>query len=324
MPRGPRLDAQGTLHHVMIRGIEQGSIIRDDTDRKAFVDRMGMLAKGSGTSIYAFALMTNHAHILLKSGTNGLPTYMRRLLSGYAQFFNRRHKRVGHLFQNRYKSIICEEEAYFDKLVAYIHLNPMRAGLVESLAQLAMYPWSGHAVLMNKVSYEWIDRDYVLQFFGRTAISARMAYLEFLEEEMGIDRKEELSGGGLIRSQGGWSKVLSMRKSGEKALGDERILGGDDFVREVLNEAEGRTDIVHPEHERLEQFAKAIEEACEVAGVTITLLRSGSKIGVLPSLRRELAKTAVNEYGISLAETARQLGVTTNAVSYMLSERRSY
>lgn len=323
MPRGPRLDAPGTLHHVMIRGIEQGSIVRDDTDRKAFVERMGKLAKGSGTSIYAFALMTNHAHILLKSGTNGLPTYMRRLLSGYAQFFNRRHRRVGHLFQNRYKSIICEEEAYFDKLVAYIHLNPLRAGLVESLAELAMYPWSSHAVVMNKVSYEWIDLDYVLQFFGRTATSAVSAYLEFLEEEIGIDRNEELSGGGLIRSQGGWSKVLSMRKSGEKAMGDERILGGADFVREVLKESEGRKDIVHPEHERLEQFARAIEAACEDAGVTITLLRSGSKIGVLPSLRRMLARAAVNEYGISLAETARQLGVTTNAVSYMLSERRT-
>ena len=323
MPRGPRLDAPGTLHHVMIRGIEQGSIIRDDTDRKAFVDRLGMLTKGSGTSIYAFALMTNHAHILLKSGKNGLPTYMRRLLSGYAQYFNRRHKRVGHLFQNRYKSIICEEESYFDKLVAYIHLNPLRAGLVESLAQLAMYPWSSHAVLMNKVNYDWMDRDYVLQFFGRTAGSARRAYLEFLEEEMGIDREDELSGGGLIRSQGGWSKVLSMRKSGDKAMGDERILGGDDFVREVLNEAEGRTDIVHPEHERLEQLIESVEKACAVAGVTVTFLRSGSKSRVLSSLRRELAKTAVNEYGISLAETARQLGVTTNAVSYMLSERRS-
>lgn len=323
MPRGPRLDAPGTLHHVMIRGIEQGSIVRDDTDRKAFVERMGKLAKGSGTSIYAFALMTNHAHILLKSGTNGLPTYMRRLLSGYAQFFNRRHRRVGHLFQNRYKSIICEEEAYFDKLVAYIHLNPLRAGLVESLAELAMYPWSSHAVVMNKVSYEWIDLDYVLQFFGRTATSAVSAYLEFLEEEIGIDRNEELSGGGLIRSQGGWSKVLSMRKSGEKAMGDERILGGADFVREVLKESEGRKDIVHPEHERLEQFARAIDAVCEDAGVTITLLRSGSKIGVLPSLRRMLARAAVNEYGISLAETARQLGVTTNAVSYMLSERRT-
>jgi len=181
MPRGARLDAPGTLHHVMIRGIEQGSIVRDDKDRKAFVGRMGMLAKGSGTSIPAFALMSNHAHILLKSGPNGLSTYMRRLLSGYAQYFNRRHERFGHLFQNRYKSIICEEEAYFAKLVAYIHLNPLRAGLVESMDQLNAYPWTGHSSLMNKVSYDWMDRDYVLHFFGRKDGSSRRAYLAFIE-----------------------------------------------------------------------------------------------------------------------------------------------
>jgi REP element-mobilizing transposase RayT len=320
MPRGARLDAPGTLHHVIVRGIEQGSIVRDDADRKAFLDRMGMLAKGLETGIYAFALMSNHAHILLKSGPDGLSTFMRRLLSGYAQYFNRRHKRVGHLFQNRYKSIICEEEAYFDKLVAYIHLNPLRAGLVESQAQLATWPWSGHAVLMNKVRYEWMDREYILQFFGKTEGSAKRAYIQYLEEEMGIDREEELSGGGLIRSQGGWSKVLSMRNSGEKAMSDERILGRDDFVREVLHEAEGRKDVMVPERESQEQFIAVIEKSCEAAGVTPLFLRTGSKRGVLPSLRRELAKKAVNEYGITLSETARQLGVTANAVSYMLKQ----
>ncbi len=318
MPRGPRLDAPGTLHHVIIRGIEKGRIVRDDQDRKEFLRRMGELAKGTGTGIYAFALMTNHAHILLKSGHQGLSTFMRRLLSGYAQYFNRRYQRVGHLFQNRYKSIICEEEAYFDKLVAYIHLNPIRAGLVNTFEELALYPWSGHAVIMENVHYPWLDCDYVLQGFGNREGAARKAYLEFLEEEMGIDREKELSGGGLVRSQGGWSKVQSMRKRGEKALSDERILGGDDFVREVLKEAEERKDVSMPEARRFELFNEAIELACERAGVTVTFLRSGSRSGRLPLLRKELAKKAVNEYGLSLAEAGRQLGVTTNAVSYML------
>lgn len=318
MPRGPRLDAPGTLHHVMIRGIEKGCIVDDDMDRNEFLKRMGQLARESGTGIYAFALLDNHVHILLKSGPAGLSTYMRRLLSGYAQYFNRRHKRVGHLFQNRYKSIICEEDAYFDKLVAYIHLNPLRAGLVESFERLAIYPWSGHAVLMGKVRYDWMDSDYVLGFFGGRAGTARKAYLEFLHDEIGIDREKELSGGGLARSQGGWSKVLSMRKKGEKAMSDERILGGDDFVREVLREAEERTDVLLPEPERLELFTNAIEQACESAGVTAAFLRSGSRSGKLPSLRKDLAQKAVNEYGLSLAETGRQLGVTTNAVSFML------
>ncbi|MEI8031980.1 MAG: transposase [Chlorobiaceae bacterium] len=319
MPRGARLDMPGTLHHVMMRGIEKGVIFCDDMDRKAFLDCMGKLAKELDTGIYAFALMNNHAHILLKSGVCGLSAYMRKLLSWYAQYFNRRHKRVGHLFQNRYKSIICEEEAYFDKLVAYIHLNPLRAGLLETLDQLASYPWGGHSVLMKRVRHDWIDCDYVLRFFGKREGMARNAYLEFLEGELGIDREQELSGGGLIRSQGGWSKVQSMRKSGEKALGDERILGGDDFVRKVLNDAEGRKDVPFPEKDRLVQFNELIEQECASAGVTVTFLRTGSRRGVLPSLRKKLAVKSVFDYGISLAETARQLGVTANAVSYMLN-----
>ena len=318
MPRGARLDAPGTLHHVIIRGIEKGNIVRDDEDRNEFLRRMGEIAQETGTSIYAFALLTNHAHILLKSGEQGLSTFMRRLLSGYAQYFNRRHQRVGHLFQNRYKSIICEEDAYFGKLVAYIHLNPLRAGLVSSFEELAVYPWSGHASMMHKVRYKWLDCDYVLSFFGNRAGDARQAYLEYLEEEKGVDREKELSGGGLLRSHGGWSKVQSMRKQGIKALSDDRILGGDSFVREVLQEAEGEEKVLLSAKERSVQISADIEEACRKWGVTVTALRSGSRKGKLPRVRKQLAEKFVREYGLSLAETARQLWVTTAAVSHMV------
>ncbi|ASQ90049.1 hypothetical protein CHL67_03125 [Prosthecochloris sp. GSB1] len=318
MPRGARLDALGTLHHAIIRGIEKGDIVRDEEDRKEFLRRMGELARGTGTGIYAFALMTNHAHILLKSGEQGLSTFMRRLLSGYAQYFNRRHRRVGHLFQNRYKSIICEEEAYFDKLVAYIHLNPLRAGLVDSFEELASYPWCSHSVMMNKVHYSWLNREYVLQCFGDREGEARRAYVAYLEEEIGINREKELSGGGLCRSYGGWSNVLSMRKQGVKALSDDRILGGDSFVREVLQEAEGQGEQLLSADERAQHIARAIENACRKEGISIAVLRSGSRRGRVPAIRKALAKKFVQEYGLSLAETARQLWVTTSAVSHMV------
>lgn len=110
MPRQARLDAPGTLHHVIIRGIERKKIVSDDTDKRNFVSRMGTIASETKTSIYAWALLTNHAHILLRSGSLGLSRYMRRLLSGYAVSYNRRHRRHGHLFQNRFKSIVCEED----------------------------------------------------------------------------------------------------------------------------------------------------------------------------------------------------------------------
>ena len=318
MPRGARLDYPGTLHHVIMRGIEQGVIFRDDDDRKAFMSRMGDLAKSSGTGIYAYALMSNHVHILLKSGSMGLSTFMRRLLSGYAQYFNLRHHRVGHLFQNRYKSIICQEDAYFEKLVAYIHLNPLKAGIVSSFDELVRYPWSGHADMMKHILHDWFDRDYVLRYFGAQEGKARAAYLVFLEDEMGFDRESELSGGGIIRSSGGWSKVLSMRKQGLWEVGDERILGNGDFVTEILAQAEKEIKTQLAGVDRLELVKQDIEESCRSAGITVAFFRSGSRRGSLPQLRRTLAKKFVDEYGLSLAEVARQLGVTGNAVSSMV------
>ena len=135
MPRQARLDAPETLHHVIVRGIEQRGIVNDDKDRKNFVDRMGALASETDTAIYAWALLTNHGHILLRSGPLGLSKYMKRFLTGYAVSYNLRHGRHGHLFQNRYKSIVVEEDSYFQELVRYIHLNPLRAQLVGSFQE---------------------------------------------------------------------------------------------------------------------------------------------------------------------------------------------
>ncbi len=116
MPRGPRLDAPGVLHHVMVRGWERRAIFRDDRDRADFVRRLAALAEGGAFAVCAWALLPNHAHLLVRTGTRPLPGAMRSLLSGYAGAFNRRHQRTGHLFQNRYKSIVVEEEPYLLEL----------------------------------------------------------------------------------------------------------------------------------------------------------------------------------------------------------------
>ncbi len=126
MPRQARLDSPGTLHHVMIRGIEKKRIVLDEQDRKDFVRRLGLLAVETKTAVYAWALMSNHAHLLVCSGAAGLAKFMRRLLTGYAVSYNLRHRRHGHLFQNRYKSMVCDGDSYFTELVRYIHLNPLR------------------------------------------------------------------------------------------------------------------------------------------------------------------------------------------------------
>jgi len=132
------------LHHAIVRGTEQGRIVADRKDRENFVERLGEVARATGTTIYAWALLPNHAHLLVRSGAQGLPPFMRRLLTDYAMSDNRPHCPYGHVFQNRYKSIVCDEDAYFRELVRYIHLNPLRAKLVLDLAQLDRYPWCGH------------------------------------------------------------------------------------------------------------------------------------------------------------------------------------
>ena len=157
MPRQPRLDAPGTWHHVMGRGIERTQIFHTDTDRADFVSRLSALAREGQWSIAAWALLPNHFHLLVRTGAQPLFRSMKKLLTGYVVNFNRRHKRAGHLFQNRYKSIVVEEEPYVLELTRYIHLNPLRAGLVERLAELRRYPWSGHAALLGRGDHPWQD-----------------------------------------------------------------------------------------------------------------------------------------------------------------------
>ena len=136
MPRLARLDARGVLHHTMIGGIECRKIFLENKDREDLFDRLSNLLPETKTTCYAWAFLPNHAHFLFGTGSIPLATLMRRLLTGYVVSFNRRHKRSGQLFQNRYKSIVCQEEVYLKELVRYIHLNPIRARIVISLSAL--------------------------------------------------------------------------------------------------------------------------------------------------------------------------------------------
>lgn len=323
MPRGPRLDAPGTLHHVIIRGIEKCNIVKSDIDRKDFVNRLGSIAQKTETKIFAWALMPNHAHLLLHSGTAGLATYMRRFLTGYAVSYNLRHKRHGHLFQNRYKSIICEEEAYFKELVRYIHLNPLRGGLVKSLAELDWYPWCGHSVLMNRCRNEWQDRNYVLKWFRKNEKDAPSAYRAFVNKGIAQGKKPELTGGGLIRSMGGWSVVKAMRKEGMHEESDARILGSGEFVSQVIQQAEEKIRFQLPVLELKEAVKHVVESHCREAHVAISLLQSGCRRAPLPKLRQKIALHLIGKYGLSLAETARHIGISTSGVAQILNRSKT-
>ncbi len=116
MPRQARIDTPGAIHHIMVRGIERKTIFKDDKDRDDFLTRLEKILTETSTACYAWGLIPNHAHLLLRSGSAPLPHVMRRLLTGYAVRFNHRHRRHGKLFQNRYKSILCQEDPYLLEL----------------------------------------------------------------------------------------------------------------------------------------------------------------------------------------------------------------
>ena len=223
MPRKARIDAPGALHHIIIRGIEQRQIFRDNHDRDQFIQRLADNLSDTETPCYAWALIPNHVHLLFKTGLTPIATIMRRLLTGYAVYFNRRHCRHGHLFQNRYKSILCQQEPYFCELVRYIHLNPLRAALVEDIRALDKYPYSGHSAVLQSVKRDWQQADYVLSFFGKRKSDAKKAYRHFVEKGVMQGRRPELTGGGLVRSIGGWAALRELRNETVRIKGDERI-----------------------------------------------------------------------------------------------------
>ena len=306
MPRQKRLDAPGQLQHVMARGIERRKIFLDDKDRESFLERLANILEETQTQCYAWALIPNHFHLLLRTGPTPLSKVMRRLMTGYAVTFNKRHKRAGHLFQNRYKSVVCEEDAYLLELIRYIHLNPLRAGLVKDLKELDKYPWTGHSAILGRRKNPLLpvikdpksniknqkpanqignpnsakgdipsDTDGlffqfrpetekenknpqdpcnlrhprqktplaektiedILLHFAETKRVAMKRYREFVEKGIKQGTREDLQGGGLVRSAGGDMAGLLGRKAEEREKGDARILGSGDFVMQALDRA---------------------------------------------------------------------------------------
>jgi len=319
MPRLARLDAPGILHHVMGRGIERRRIFLNDVDREDFISRLAMLCRSGSMDIYAWVLMPNHFHFLCKTRNMPLASSMRRLLTGYVVNFNKRHRRYGHLFQNRYKSIVCQEDNYLKELVRYIHLNRVRGGLIETIKELNQDKWSGHSALTEKVKREWQNTDYVLSFFGQKDRSRRN-YLNYIRRGIDQGHRPELVGGGLIRSMGGWSAVLSSRKRGARNIADQRILGDSKFVAQVVSGLDERIK----KNLRLSGQRLSIgtlgERVAEKCGVSIEELKSGGRRKAVVGARKVLSWIAVTELGYSGAEVARFLGVTNSCVTRIISK----
>jgi len=316
MPRQARLDAPGTLHHVMARSIERRKIFLGPEDYEEF---LGRLEKGSvfaGAQILAWSLLPNHFHLLLRSGEVGLSTIMRRLMTGYVVSFNLRHRRHGHLFQNRYKSVVCEEEVYLLELVRYIHLNPLRARLVRTVEELADYPYSGHSALLGNVKRPWQQTREVLAQFAKRTDAARRRYEEFVAAGVSEGRRSELVGGGLRRSSGAGRELPRRgKKRGAEGGYDERILGSSAFVSTVLRQAEREGRSARRRGLRAVGVAELAERVAELSGVGVEELRSGSRRRAVVEARRALTQVAIGELGHPGAAVARYLEMATSTAN---------
>ncbi len=315
MPRQSRIDTTGALHHIIARGIERRKIFEDDQDRYDFLKNLGLILEQTETGCFAWSLMSNHFHLLLRTGLVPIATVMRRLLTGHAIRYNRRHQRHGHLFQNRYKSILCQEDCYLLELVRYIHLNPLRAKLVADLDQLDQYRFSGHGVIIGKYEQPWQNSEKILLHFGKRVNFARRKYREFVAGGIAEGRRDDLTGGGLIRSAGGWSAVKELKRSKIHMKSDERILGDGDFVSEILAKSEESFE------RRYALKASGIDIDFVARRVSTLLnIREGDiwregKVKELVRARSLLCFWAVRELGVSMAAMARRLNISTVAVS---------
>jgi putative transposase len=312
MARGPRLDAPGALHHVMARGIERRLIFCDDGDRADFLERLAALLRCCDARLFAWALIPNHFHLLVRTGTAPLSSLLRRLLTGYAVSFNRRHRRPGHLFQNRFKSVLVEEETYLLALVRYIHLNPLRAHLVDSVDALARYPWCGHAVLLGNRLFAEQDAASVLAHFGSRPSTSRPVYCRFVAEAVGVSHPTDLSGGGLRRSLG-WREVAGLERGRERWAFDERVLGSGAFVERVV------AQLRRPEPPLLHRDARSVVTAlcthyAAERGVAVAEICSRSLRRAAVRARAAVCRAAVTQHGLCATTVARLLGISVQSV----------
>lgn len=300
MPRTARIDHPGLLHHVIARGIERRKIFQNNADYNDFLSRLEIGLAKSGGQCLAWALMPNHIHLLIRSGERGLAALMRSVLTGYAVNFNHRYKRVGHLFQNRYKSTVCQEETYLLELVRYIHLNPLRAKIVKNIEQFRKHAWSGHAVLLGHRKATWQSTAEVLNQFGSNAIKN---YEQFVLD--GWKKGAKNFEGGVIQN---------LKTALEDPLGD-RVLGDPAFVKSTLEKGKNSTE----KQMTLQEVLDFVKEKTGVGAEKLVRKNRGGEVVRAKSLFIALGVDVLNQSGREMAQRTK---MSCGAVSRALQRGR--
>ncbi len=318
MPRYARLDAPGAMHHVMARGLEGRDLFRDDEDRRLFVELAGKVCRETGSRCLAWALMPNHIHLLLQSATSPLSVPMKRILGGHAQRFNRRHRRAGPVFQGRFKSVLVEDEAYFCELVRYIHLNPVRGGLVVNIDALDRFPWSGHRELVGAAQEGLCDVAVTMAWFGTEGESQQAALREWM---VGGLTSEAGAGSPASASSPPTASAEAIQRVSE-ARQTAGVLGTAAFEADALERA-GDARAHQARHAAAGwDLGRLIVAVCTAVGANAADVRTGRRTARASEARAAIAWLARTELGVSGATLADALGVSSTAISHCLTRGR--
>jgi len=291
MARKPRIEFEGALYHVITRGNQRQQIFRGTADNERYLKILDDYKLRYDFLIYAYVLMENHVHLLIETKEAPLSKILQGINQRYTMYFNRRYATVGHLFQGRYKAMLCEKDSYLLSLVKYIHMNPVRAGIAKSPEE---YRWSSHPSYIGQTRGRGIvDSELVLKMFGDDRRKATRAYREYMEE------KETL------------------RREDVYATVDQRIVGDERFVEEVKTRT-GRS--VVPGRRRhlytLSDIAKAVEEMCALSLEQLRGKGRGEELGRARGLMSLVAK----QYGYKGREVAEYLSRDPSVITRYLEE----
>ncbi len=288
MARRPRVEFPGGLYHVISRGNRRQAVFSGDEDRDRFVRKLRDYKKRYGFRLYAYVLLDNHIHLLLETGSHPLSKIMQGILQSHSQYYNRRYGTAGHLFQGRYTAILCEKDAYLLQLVRYIHLNPVRAGLVRDPAG---YRWSSHNSYLAAESGDLIDADLVLALFSQRRATAVAEYEEFVSAAIGEGRRED------------YYRVT-----------DQRFLGSQEFV-ERLEREEGALEVEERSPRRtLDEIAQDVER---LTGVRAEGLRGRGRSRVEREARLLFVRLSLEQSDAKRKEIARYLRRQATSVTYL-------
>jgi putative transposase len=269
MARRPRVFAAGVLYHVIVRGNQRQKIFTSDKDYQAYIERLARYRKKYDYKLHAYCLMPNHVHLLLESSEHPLAKLMQGLQQSYSQYFNLKHRKTGHVFEGRYKAILCQKDEYLLQLIRYIHLNPVRAGMVRTPER---YRYSGdHAYLQGKAT-EMIDPAPVLTMLG-----GQRAYRRFVQDGLSEGHKEEYY-----------------------AVENQRFLGAKGFGERLLKK-EPRFSGRRVRRRSIETVARELAKELKIA---VHALRSPDRGWTISKARTIAAYVLVRRLGYRLSDVA--------------------